>query len=84
MFDRVRIHNTPLTREKKVAGLIGVIYGVTTPSNPEYKKSIGDEIIGELTEDRAYGVHFEEVNEIIWFAFSWSILCTIILDSKSR
>lgn len=48
MFGRVRIHNIPLTLEKEVTDLIGVVYGVTAPSKLELRNE-RIEIIGELT-----------------------------------
>lgn len=71
MFDSVRIGNSQLTREKKVADLTGIVYGVTTPSETELRELTGVEyIIGEdeAKEDVAYGVYFEERDEVIWFA----------------
>ncbi|MBY0281222.1 MAG: hypothetical protein K2W94_03590 [Alphaproteobacteria bacterium] len=67
LHDRVRIHNTPLTHKKKLAGLVGVVHGITMPSRLEAR---GEkiEIIGHLTEDIAYAVQFENFQETIWFA----------------
>ena len=63
MFDNVRILSTPETEAVGLAGLVGDVYGVTTPSVTGIAP-----IIGQMTEDLAYGVHFEERQETIWFA----------------
>jgi len=60
--DRVRIRTSPETESKGVAGLIGQVYGQTTPS------VTGVEAIGELTEDYAVNVFFKDRNESFWFA----------------
>jgi len=68
MYDRVRIKSTHLTREKKIDGVVCVVYGFTTPSNPQNRQAVG-EIIGEGSlEDRAYMVHIEEIDQSIWIA----------------
>lgn len=69
MFDRVRIRRTDLTEKENLADLIGVVYGITTPSvmlGPE--ESPVKEIIGELKEDLAYNVNIEEIDLNIWLA----------------
>ena len=60
--DNVRIAETDLTRSQGLAGLTGVVFGVTTPS------ATGVDVIGHSTEDVALNVHFESRNESFWFA----------------
>lgn len=67
IFDRVRIRSTPLTQEKGLADLIGTVYGMTKPSVTQERENIGD-IIGELKEDLAYAVNFDEDDEPLWFS----------------
>jgi hypothetical protein len=60
--DNVRIARTPLTQAAGVAGLVGQIYGETTPS------VTGVEVIGDASADYAVNVFFEDRNESLWFA----------------
>jgi hypothetical protein len=60
--DNVRVRDTAATRTAGVAGLIGSVYGETTPS------VTGVDVIGEITHDYAINVHFEERGEAFWFA----------------
>ena len=60
--DNVRIRSSPETESKGLAGLIGQMYGQTTPSVTDV------EVIGELTSDYAINVFFEDRNESFWFA----------------
>ena len=53
------------TRETEVRGFanhIGEIYGQTTSSMMDF------EVIGEVKENIAFNIYFEESNESIWFA----------------
>ena len=59
--DNVRIRPSVETESKSVAGLIGHVYGQTTPS------VTGVEVIGELTSDYAINVFFEDRQESFWF-----------------
>ena len=45
-----------------MAGLVGQVYGETTPS------VTGVSVIGHLTRDYAVNVHFEGRKETFWFA----------------
>lgn len=60
--DNVRIIETPLTIKPGFAGLIGNVYGETTPSDTNV------EVIGELKEDFAFNVYFIDREESYWFA----------------
>ena len=60
--DKVRIRHSPETESKGLAGLVGNVYGQTTPS------VTGVEVIGELTSDYAINVFFEDRDESFWFA----------------
>lgn len=59
--DTVRIKNNPLTQSLGLAEKIGVVYGQTTPS------ATNVEVIGELKEDFAVNVHFDDLNKSFWF-----------------
>lgn len=65
MFDsfgnKVRIKESLETKEKKLSGKIGVVYGQTTPSLMEY------EIIGRSKEDFAINVYFDDLKTSFWF-----------------
>ena len=60
--DNVRIRSTTLTQELNLAGLVGNVHGETTPS------VTGVEVIGEVSEDHAVHVYFDEREEGYWFA----------------
>ena len=60
--DTVRVRSTPATQAAGVAGLVGPVYGVTTPS------VTGVKVIGQLNEDRAIHVFVEGRTEPLWFA----------------
>jgi hypothetical protein len=60
--DNVRIVDNELTRRLGVAGLVGQIYGETTPS------ITGVSVIGEATSDHAVNVHFDGRSDTMWFA----------------
>ena len=60
--DNVRIIETEATIRAGVSGSIGNVYGETTPSVTNV------EVIGELKEDFAFNVFFEDKQESYWFA----------------
>jgi hypothetical protein len=60
--DDVRVRATPATQAAGVAGLIGSVAGETTPSAT---KAV---VIGDLSEDYALNVYFEDREEGVWFA----------------
>jgi len=60
--DNVRVRVTPATERAGVAGLVGQVYGETTPSLTNV------EVIGELESDFALNVHFEQLPESLWLA----------------
>ena len=60
--DRVRVRATPPSERAGVAGLVGQVYGETTPSMTLV------EVIGELSSDYAINVYFEERGSSSWFA----------------
>jgi hypothetical protein len=66
MFDtfanKVRIKRTPETEEKGLAEKVGEVFGQTTPSMMDF------EIIGNLKEDFAINVYFEDLGESYWFS----------------
>ena len=66
MFDtfgnKVRIKRATETEEKGLADMEGEVYGQTTPS------MMNLEIIGNLKEDIAINVHFENLGKSFWFA----------------
>jgi hypothetical protein len=59
--DHVRIRATPLTARLGLAGLIGTVYGETTPS------ITGVEVIGDVIDDYAVNVMIERRKEALWF-----------------
>ena len=60
--DNVRIRSSVETESNGFAGLVGQVYGQTTPSVS------GVEVIGELESDYAINVFFEDRHESFWFA----------------
>lgn len=60
--DNVRVASNPLTLNLGFAGLIGQVYGETTPSHTKVK------VIGENDQDYAINVFFEDRSEAVWFA----------------
>ena len=60
--DRVQIRSTPETEALGVSGLIGHVYGETTPSVTSVA------VIGTATGDYAINVHFESRPDTLWFA----------------
>jgi hypothetical protein len=60
--DKVRVRATPETKAKGIAGLVGLVYGETTPT------VTGVVAIGELLDDYAVNVHFDGNSETFWFA----------------
>ena len=60
--DSVQIRSSVETESKGVAGLVGQVYGQTTPSVSSV------EVIGEPESDYAINVFFEDRHESLWFA----------------
>ena len=60
--DNVRISVTKETEDAGVAGLLGQVFGETTPSIS------GVTAIGALARDYAINVHFEAIGKSYWFA----------------
>ena len=60
--DNVRVRRDPATDALGLGGLIGQVYGETTPSVSAV------EVIGTADEDYAINVHFEELGRSRWFA----------------
>ena len=60
--DNVRILRTAETERLGIADMIGNVYGETTPSESRV------DVIGKLTSDYAFKVHFETLNVSYWFA----------------
>jgi hypothetical protein len=60
--DNVRIRITPATQAAGVAGRTGNVTGFTTPS------VMGIKVIGEVKEDFAFSVTFENPHAQLWFA----------------
>jgi hypothetical protein len=60
--DNVRVASTPLTDSLGLAGLLGQVYGETTPS------VTGVEVVGQTGEDYAINVQLDGREESIWFA----------------
>jgi hypothetical protein len=61
MGDNVRMRDTELTRALGIAGKIGSVYGETKPSTS------GVEVLGELSEDFAVAVRFDDLELTFWF-----------------
>jgi len=59
--DNVRVLSNPLTEKLGLAGLVGQVYGETTPS------VTGVDIIGELKGDHAINVQLQGRQEPLWF-----------------
>lgn len=60
--DNVRVRSSTETQAMGVVGLVGQVYGETTPSVTNI------EVVGDVTDDYAINVFFEERGESIWFA----------------
>ncbi len=58
--DKVRVRGTPATEAAGLAGLVGDVYGETTPS------VTGVQIVGDLKEDYAVNVHFDQRDGEFW------------------
>ena len=52
-----------MTEAAGIAGRTGQVYGETRPSSSGVPRN---EIIGELSEDYAVNVHFDELNKSVW------------------
>jgi hypothetical protein len=65
MFDsfgnKVRIKDCLVTKEKGLAGMVGEVYGQTTPSMMDF------EIIGTPKDDFAVSVYFDDLKTSYWF-----------------
>jgi hypothetical protein len=59
--DNIRVRATADTEAHGVAGLVGQVYGWTTPSVTRVS------VIGQLTDDYAVNVHFDDRKETFWF-----------------
>src|SRR5258707_13343707 len=60
--DHVRIKATEETERLGLAGREGIVFGWTTPSLTRV------EVVGQLTEDFAFNVNFDDLNKDVWFA----------------
>ena len=60
--DNVRVLSAPATVERGLAGLVGQVYGQTTPSLTKV------EVVGETKEDYAVNVYFKEKDEAVWLS----------------
>jgi len=58
--DTVRISTTETTAQLGIAGLLGLVYGSTTPS------ITGVQVIGHIANDRAFSVEVEGRNDPLW------------------
>jgi len=58
--DRARVRKTPATKAAGLAGLVGDVFGETTPS------ATGIKVVGELKEDHAFNVHFDQREGEFW------------------
>lgn len=58
--DNVRVRSTDVSESVGLAGLVGQVYGETTPSKT------GVEVIGQSTNDYAINVFFVERDESVW------------------
>jgi hypothetical protein len=58
--DNVRVRDTAATKTAGIAGRAGNVHGFTTPS------ITGVEILGELTEDYAIHVYFDDLKRGYW------------------
>ena len=65
MFDsfgsKVKIKDSPVTRDKGLAGKVGDVYGQSTPSMMDF------EIIGTPKDDFAVNVYFGDLQTAYWF-----------------
>jgi hypothetical protein len=52
----------PATEDAGLTGLVGQIYGLTTPS------ITGVAVVGNLYEDRAFAIQFDGREEAVWLA----------------
>jgi hypothetical protein len=60
--DHVRIKATEETERLGFAGREGIVFGWTTPSLTRV------DVVGPLSEDFAFNVNFEDLNQAVWFA----------------
>ena len=59
--DNVRVRSTPQTESLQVAGLVGQVYGITTPSVTHVH------VIGGDKSDQAVNVQLQGREESLWF-----------------
>jgi hypothetical protein len=59
--DTVRIRSAPATEERGLSGLLGTVYGQTTPSVTAV------EVIGDSSEDYAVNVSIDKQGSDLWF-----------------
>ena len=59
--DNVRVVQTPETEPLGLTGLVGSVYGHTTPS------VTGVNVVGGCPDDFAFNVHFDELDVDHWF-----------------
>ena len=59
--DHVRIRQDGSSELERFSDLLGIVYGVTTPSVTNV------EIVGRSLEDAALNVHFDELDAAYWF-----------------
>lgn len=58
----VRIKESPETKRLGLAGKIGEVWGWTTPSSSRVS------VVGEVAEDYAVSIHFEDISEAFWLS----------------
>jgi hypothetical protein len=68
-MDLVRIRRSPETDRLGLSGKLGHVYGFTTPSVLKNVSRTPVQFIGELHEDYAESVYFEDTGEHLWFAY---------------
>jgi hypothetical protein len=60
--DHVRVKPSIETEKAGLSNKTGLVYGETTPS------ITGVEVIGQLSQDYAINVHFEDIDKGFWFS----------------
>jgi hypothetical protein len=60
--DNVRVKDTAETQALGIAGRLGNVYGLTTPS------ASGVDVIGSKAEDLAYSVSIDELKQQFWLS----------------
>jgi hypothetical protein len=59
--DSVRIRASPATTQLGLAGLTGVVYGFTTPSDTAVQ------VVGDASKDFAFGIKIDGMGDPLWF-----------------